>query len=120
MKMPIGGLEGSDMEDTITMDMIEYVPAPRAGGHEAPHLSLLANNEKEILVELTEGFTNREIANRLGLSVRSVGAHRERLMRKLGLRGVARLTRFAVVHGLVALDGGTESSRSIEYAPLAV
>ncbi len=118
--MPIGGLARSDTEDTITMDMVEYVPAPRASGLEAPHLGVLANKEKEILVELAEGFTNREIANRLGLGVRSVGTHRERLMRKLGIRGVARLTRFAVAHGLVALDGGTERSQSIKYSPLTV
>ena len=82
-----------------------------AGCDEAPDLGVLANSEKEVLVELTEGFTNKEIASRLGLGLRAVQAHRERLMRKLRIRGVARLTQYAVSRGMVTLDGGTESSR---------
>jgi DNA-binding NarL/FixJ family response regulator len=108
--------EGNGMKDTITVDMEEYVPALRSDCDEPPDLGVLANGEKDVLVGLTEGFTNKEIAIRLGLGVRAVEAHRERLMRKLRIRGVARLTQYAVSRGMVALDGGTESSRPMPCA----
>lgn len=92
------------MEDTIRMNLVEHVPAPGAACHQAPGCTVIENSEKEVLVELAEGFSNKEIASRLGLSVRAVEARRERLMRKLRIRGVALLTQFAVSQGLVLLD----------------
>jgi DNA-binding NarL/FixJ family response regulator len=59
-------------------------------------LALLTSREREVLVEIARGGTNKEIAARFGISVRTVESHREALMRKLELRGAAALTRFAV------------------------
>jgi len=93
------------MKDTISLDMGGSVPAPLGtGSDKSPGLAVLAHSEKEVLVALTDGSTSKEIAGRLGMGVRAVQAHRERLMRKLRIRGVARLTQFAIVQGLVALD----------------
>ena len=61
----------------------------------------LTAREREVLVGVAKGQTNREIAAELGISHRTVETHRESLMRKLGIRTVAGLTRFALEAGLV-------------------
>ena len=66
-----------------------------------PHLS---PREQQVLVEISGGFSNKEIAARIGVGVRTVESHRERLMRKLHLNSVAGLTRFAIARGLVELE----------------
>jgi DNA-binding NarL/FixJ family response regulator len=63
-------------------------------------LAALTPREREILVEISCGWTNKEIAAHLGISVRTVESHRDALMRKLGIRGAAALTRFAVDAGI--------------------
>ena len=63
-------------------------------------LAALTPREREILVEIACGWTNKEIAAHLGISVRTVESHRDALMRKLGIRGAAALTRFAVDAGI--------------------
>jgi RNA polymerase sigma factor (sigma-70 family) len=62
----------------------------------AEKLSKLSAREREVLLGIANGATNKEIAARLGISPRTVETHRESLMRKLDIRSVAGLTRFAV------------------------
>jgi DNA-binding NarL/FixJ family response regulator len=64
-------------------------------------LADLTGREREVLIEIARGHTNKEIASRFGISVRTVESHRETLMKKLGLRGTASLTRFAIDTGLL-------------------
>lgn len=64
-------------------------------------LGQLTGREREVLVGVTRGLTNKEIAAQLGISHRTVETHRESLMRKLRLRSVAELTRFALEAGLL-------------------
>src|SRR5205807_2555791 len=56
----------------------------------------LTPREKEVLTRIAEGLSNKEIAGRLDVGVRTVETHRERLMRKLDIHNVAGLTKFAV------------------------
>lgn len=72
-------------------------------GHTAPSPEDLTQREREVLVQIAEGLSNKEIANALNLGVRTVETHRDRLMRKLGIHTVAGLTKFAIRHGLSAL-----------------
>ena len=65
----------------------------------------LTNREREVLLLVADGLTNREIGERLGISPRTVETHRERVMGKLRIRSVAGLTRFVVEHGLDREDG---------------
>ncbi|HEU4473570.1 MAG TPA: response regulator transcription factor [Gemmatimonadales bacterium] len=64
-------------------------------------LGQLTARERQVLVGVAQGYTNREIATQLGISHRTVETHRESLMRKLGVRTVAGLTRLALEAGLV-------------------
>lgn len=60
----------------------------------------LTPRERDVLVAVASGSTNKAIAVQLGISVRTVESHRETLMRKLGVKGAAGLTRFAIDAGL--------------------
>jgi DNA-binding NarL/FixJ family response regulator len=62
----------------------------------------LTTRERDVLVQIARGSTNKEIAAEFAISVRTVESHRETLMRKLGIRGTASLTRFAIDAGLVS------------------
>ena len=61
----------------------------------------MTQREREVLIGIAEGLTNKEVAARLNIGVRTVGSHRERIVRKLKIRSAAGLTRFAIEHGLV-------------------
>ena len=73
------------------------------GNGEGPELGELTKREREVLILIAEGLSNKEIANNLGVGVRTVETHRERIMRKLAIHSVAGLTRFALAKGLVTL-----------------
>jgi DNA-binding NarL/FixJ family response regulator len=62
----------------------------------------LSPRQREVLRLMAEGRSTREIAQLLRISVKTVEAHRGELMRRLGIRHVAGLTRYAVRVGLVA------------------
>jgi len=64
-------------------------------------LDSLSNRELQVLRALALGQTNREIAEGYGISVKTVDTYRFRLLKKLGLRNNADLSRFAIQHGLV-------------------
>ena len=64
-------------------------------------VDVLTSRELQILVHVAEGKTNREIGTQLGISTRTVEAHRDSLTRKLGIRTVAGLTRLALEQGLL-------------------
>jgi DNA-binding NarL/FixJ family response regulator len=65
--------------------------------------SVLTNREREVLQLIAEGSTTKEIAARLGVSGKTVEWHRTQIMRKLELRSVAGLTRYAIREGLIPL-----------------
>ena len=62
---------------------------------------VLTAREREILVHIAQGKTNKEIGAELGISARTVEAHRDSLMRKLGIRTVAGLTRLVLEQGML-------------------
>jgi two-component system nitrate/nitrite response regulator NarL len=67
-------------------------------------LDQLSVREREVLIGIAGGRTNREIAAELGIGHRTVETHRESLMRKLGIRTVAGLTKLALQEGLISGD----------------
>jgi DNA-binding NarL/FixJ family response regulator len=76
----------------------------RAGKHELSTLSELTQREREILQLLAEGQSTRDIADRLHVSVKTVGTHREHLMHKVGTHSLADLTKFAIREGLTSAE----------------
>jgi DNA-binding NarL/FixJ family response regulator len=67
-----------------------------AGGPAGP----LSPREREVLDLIAQGYTNQQIADRFGLSVKTIETHRSRLVEKLGLRSRAELVRYALDSGL--------------------
>lgn len=64
----------------------------------------LSEREREVLALIAEGKSNKEIAMHLGVGVRTIETHRERIMRKLDVHSVAGLTKFAIANGIASLD----------------
>ncbi len=71
------------------------------GGQRPGTLAQLTARERQVLVGVAEGRTNKEIAQELGISHRTVESHRESLMRKLDVYTVAGLTKIALEEGLI-------------------
>jgi DNA-binding NarL/FixJ family response regulator len=69
-----------------------------------PQPSELSEREREVLVLIAEGHSNKEIADRLVVGVRTIETHREHIMRKLNIHTVAGLTKFTIVKGMITLD----------------
>jgi DNA-binding NarL/FixJ family response regulator len=64
--------------------------------------SVLTQREREVVQLLAEGRTNKDVADTLGISVRTVETHRNNIMRKLGGHTLSDLVRYAVRNNLVA------------------
>jgi DNA-binding NarL/FixJ family response regulator len=64
----------------------------------------LTPRQREVLRLIAEGFTTKEIAQQLDLSVKTVDAHRTRLMRELDIHEIAGLVRYAIRIGLVSAE----------------
>jgi len=75
-----------------------------SGGQKDP-FAQLTEREREVLTLIASGRSNKEIAMRLGIGVRTIETHRERIMRRLGIHSVAGLTKFAIANGLISLEG---------------
>ena len=79
-------------------------------------LRKLSRRQLEVMRLVTEGLTSREIAAGLGLSVKTVEAHRSAGMRRLGVADVTGLVRYAIRVGLVPQglsSGGTADGAGI-------
>src|ERR1051326_676993 len=74
-----------------------------SGGKKDP-FAQLTSREREVLVLIAEGQSNKEIATKLGIGVRTIETHRERIMRRLDIHSVAGLTKFAIANGMISID----------------
>jgi two-component system nitrate/nitrite response regulator NarL len=70
----------------------------------------LSERETEVLSKIAEGKTNREIAAELGISVRTVETHRERMMHKLQIHNVPGLIKFAIIQGVAIIEYANKQS----------
>jgi two-component system, NarL family, nitrate/nitrite response regulator NarL len=95
-------------EEIARAALSEFV---NSGGKKEP-FSQLTSREREVLVEIAEGKSNKEIADDLHIGVRTIETHRERIMRRLNIHSVAGLTKYAIANGLVSLDAGSDSSKA--------
>lgn len=75
-------------------------PIPMTG----PHQEILSVREIEVLVLITKGLINKEIADKLNISLTTVITHRKNIMEKLGIKSVSGLTIYAVMNGYIEAD----------------
>ncbi|GCB35596.1 response regulator transcription factor [Bacteroides faecalis] len=69
-----------------------------------PHQEILSPREIEVLVLITKGLINKEIADKLNISLTTVITHRKNITEKLGIKSVSGLTIYAVMNGYVEAD----------------
>ncbi len=70
---------------------------------EVPGPSVLSERERQVLRYIAHGENTKTLASFLQISPKTVEAHRQHIMRKLGLDNVAGLTRYAIRHGLTRI-----------------
>jgi DNA-binding NarL/FixJ family response regulator len=66
-----------------------------------PQIELLTDRETEIVQLIAEGFSNKEIGNKLFISHRTVDTHRTNIMKKLNVSNIAGLISYAIKNGIV-------------------
>ena len=70
-------------------------------GHTPRRSGELTSRESEVLQLIAEGFSNKQIAAELAISIKTVEKHRQQVMNKLNIHDVAGLTRYAISKGMV-------------------
>lgn len=85
----------------MTRALLQHT-SPTPTSH-ASQIEPLTPRETQVLQLIAQGYTNRQTAEVLSISARTVESHRANLMDKLGLRGRVDLVRYAQKHGLLAL-----------------
>ncbi|MBP9086692.1 MAG: response regulator transcription factor [Kofleriaceae bacterium] len=111
LRLGCNGFVDQDASAEILLDALTQVT--NGATVASPHISRLAENhadsptamlsqrEVQVMEMLAKGQTNREIADSLSISIKTVDTHRGHVLKKLQLRNNSDLTRFAVKHGLV-------------------
>ena len=79
--------------------MEEYIGSVKQGNSDTFHL--LSDREKEVLTLIAKGFSNKEIAEKLFISVKTVETHKSNLMEKLQMKTRPELVAFALKKGLL-------------------
>jgi DNA-binding NarL/FixJ family response regulator len=72
---------------------------------EADPYDALTDREKQVLKLVADGRSNKEVAEVLGISVKTAMSHREHVMEKLGVHNRTELVRFAIKKGVIRVDG---------------
>lgn len=89
---------------SITKRLVEDYLRRVELGQERTSLDVLTDREREILQLIAEGHTNKEIADLLSLSIRTVQNHRAHLMQKLGIHDRGDLIKYAIQKGIIELS----------------
>jgi DNA-binding NarL/FixJ family response regulator len=111
------GARGYILKDAIDTELLNAIRSVAKGdGYISPSVAgalneklkdpsnpvdTLSAREREVLLLIAEGKTNKEIATKLNLSVYTVDSHRGKIMEKLNLHSAGELVRFALKNGLV-------------------
>lgn len=91
------------VHSSMTRSLLEDI-LPPAQSTDIEQWDLLSEREKEVLRLVAYGYTAQEIADQLGLSVKTIETYRARGMEKLGLSSRAALVRFALSKGIISAD----------------
>jgi DNA-binding NarL/FixJ family response regulator len=89
----------SYLSPAITQQVVDAIARP--GDTSPSGVAMLTDREREVLQLIAEGLSSKEIANMLGVSLKTVDSHRSNLMEKLDIHKVSGLVRFAIRAGLV-------------------
>lgn len=100
---------GTYLDPAVAGGLVEdYLDADAAAAqvHDDP----LSEREREVLIGIAQGYSNKEIAAQLALSVKTVETYKARMAEKLGLRSRVEIVRYAVARGWLSEEGEKSSS----------
>lgn len=113
------GAAGYLVKDTASKDLIEAIRKVSMGlkyvtpslaeklaleiemGNETPHHSKLSNREYEVMRMISSGKKNKEIAEEIFVSPKTVSSYKKRILDKMGMKTSAQLTEYAIRNGLI-------------------
>jgi len=95
-----GVIEINEEESKIESQLMEALQS-NTEQPESTDLYELSDREREVLVELSKGLTNKEIAEKLHISVHTAITHRKNIIKKTGIKSVAGLTVYAMLNNLI-------------------
>lgn len=103
------------IEDEIMLPALKATTYPNITGDENINLdggdaNNLSSREKEVLIKIADGLSNKEIADALCLSTHTIMSHRKNIARKLNIHSTAGLTIYAIVNGIVELKSMSATS----------
>lgn len=93
------------IEDNILRPALSAMPVLSVSQASAQEVDALSERERDVLVQIVNGLSNKEIADVLCISTHTVITHRKNITRKLNIHSTAGLTIYAIVNKLVNLDG---------------
>lgn len=85
---------------SVSKVLVQEMTNNASGALDGPPQQPLTDREREVLSLIAEGLLNKQIADKLGIGVRTIETHRERIMRKLDIHTVAGLTKYAISRGM--------------------
>jgi two-component system response regulator NreC len=94
---------GYDFYDKTITNIILHSYLKRNSNNEEEKKEKLSQREEEVLTLYGEGFTNKEIADKLFISIRTVETHKNNIMKKINLRTTVDMVKFAIRNNYVDL-----------------
>lgn len=97
-------------EKALIRSLLALVQHAHGHGQNLPPIAktmkrkILTDRETEVMALIVQGNINKEIADKLHISMPTVATHRKNIMEKLGIRSVSALTIYAVTHGYVDIN----------------
>src|SRR5204863_3893549 len=86
---------------SISRRLLEQCRNAYNGNGTQPNANHLTTREAEVLQLVAEGYANKQIADVLSISIKTVEKHRQQLMDKLNIHEIAGLTRYAISIGMI-------------------
>jgi len=93
------------LHSSVTTEVVSrYLHGDKDAGKETPY-EKLSDREKQVLKLIAEGYTHKEVADMLHISVKTVIAHQTNISEKLDIHNRASLIKFAIQRGIIKIDG---------------
>jgi DNA-binding NarL/FixJ family response regulator len=95
---------GLVLDPEVAREAMRDQAGSAATGGVADPYDALTDREKQVLKLVAEGHSNKDVAEQLGISVKTAMSHREHIMQKLDLHSRTELIRFAIQQGVIRVD----------------
>lgn len=92
------------IEDEILRPALSQIPADQPEQVATQEPEALSERERDVLIQIVNGLSNKEIADKLFISIHTVMTHRKNITRKLNIHSTAGLTIYAIVNKLINID----------------